>query len=725
MLDKREFPTRWIVLFTLLLSGIMLQGCRRTAADPHAATREAVRAFTQARTRIVWLQDQEDGRDPFATGTDLLIMALDTDEPGGPRALVAGPDNYRKPLITPGGDQVVFTNRREGRVYVTSWHGDGTRILCTGTAIQVWRGPRDGVDWVYVADEDLENNREPHRDLRRIRLDGHGPVEPVWNRTQISMDHLQISRDGTRAAGLFPWPEAGLLDLVSKTWQRYGRGCCTSMAPDNSYVFWIFDGSHRNLMMRSSADGMRWRVPVNHAPGVEGYQVFHPRWTNHARYMAMTGPYKVGDGVNRLRGGGKGVEIYLGRFSDDLGSIESWCRVTDNEKGDFFPDVWIETGPDSDIANELAARREKVLRKISATAPPAALEETWPGSHEDLVFVWKNEASQNEIRHAETDRIVDCRVEAEGRARYGRMHEMRPAGGSFRSPEFEKRLLDACRRSNGITVEAVLTPDSLDQGGPARIVSFSRDTQSRNFTLGQEGDLLVFRVRTPRTGPNADRPAAEFGALRPGATHHVLVSYRPGTLTCYVDGEPALLCNEIQGGFETWEEQTLIFGDEASGDRAWRGGLEGIAIFSRFIGPEQARHHYDLYAADLAAREAAPRFAVRGKLLVKSATPSPESIMPYRRALAVCTYDVVERPKAMTAAAEAETHSHPAPKAGDRVLVAHWVVLDAEVVPFDRAIGEEYELLIEPYDDHPQLEGERLIMDTDAFDLEMFVDVAE
>ena len=722
------------------LGGTVLQGCGGAAADADGATRETVRAFTGARTRVVWLQDQKDGRDAFAKGNDLLVMAFGTDDEHGPRSLVAAADNFRKPLVSPGGDRVVYTNRREGRVYVVSWDGGGMRVLCDGSAIEVWRDPADGVDWVYVADEDLTNDREPYGNLRRIRLDGRGKPEPVWNRTQVSANSLQISRDGARAAGLFPWPEAGVLDLVERSWRRYGKGCWTSMAPDDSYVFWIFDGAHRNLAMHSPSDGMRWTVPIDRAPGVDGYEVYHPRWSNHARFMVMTGPYKIGGGDNRIRGGGTGVEIHLGRFSDDLGRIESWCRVTDNGKGDFQPDVWIETGDASDLAAELATRRARVLSGLSEAGPAVALGEEWPGTHKDLVFVWENEGAQNEIREPETDRVIDCRVEAQGHARFGRRHELRPAGGAFRALDADKRLLDACRGGNELTVEAVLSTDVLEQGGPARIVSFSDGTRSRNFTLGQQGQKLVFRLRTPRTGPNGDRPAVEFGMLQPGATRHILVTYRPGTLACYVDGEPAALSELVQGGFGNWEPQQLIFGNETTGDRPWRGGLEGVAIFGRFIGPEEARHHYDLYAAKLADREAAPRFRVRGKLVGKSATPSPESIAPYRRALSVYTYEAVGGAEPVTAPEETGivTNSAPgdvpedsgiltnsAPGRGERILVAHWVVLDAEIVPFDRRVGEEYDLWIEPFDDHPQLEGERLIMDTDEFELEMYVDVAE
>lgn len=46
--------------------------------------------------------------------------------------------------------------------------------------------------------------------------------------------------------------------------------------------------------------------------------MYHPRWNNHVRFMTMTGPYINGEGGNKIGGGGKKVEIYLGRFSVDL-----------------------------------------------------------------------------------------------------------------------------------------------------------------------------------------------------------------------------------------------------------------------------------------------------------------------------------------------------------------------------------------------------------------------
>lgn len=86
----------------------------------------------------------------------------------------------------------------------------------------------------------------------------------------------------------------------------------------------------------------RWRVNINNAPGIEGYEIYHPRWANHPRFLTITGPYTAGDDANKIRAGGRQVEIYLGRFAADFASVEGWVRVTNNQRADFYPDAWID-----------------------------------------------------------------------------------------------------------------------------------------------------------------------------------------------------------------------------------------------------------------------------------------------------------------------------------------------------------------------------------------------
>ncbi len=63
-------------------------------------------------------------------------------------------------------------------------------------------------------------------------------------------------------------------------------------------------------------------------------------------------------------------------------------------------------------------------------------------------------------------------------------------------------LAHSLQKTNQLSIAIWLQPNSLRQGGPARIVSLSKDPEHRNFTLAQLGSTVNFRVRTPLTGEN-------------------------------------------------------------------------------------------------------------------------------------------------------------------------------------------------------------------------------
>lgn len=293
-----------------------------------------------ARLRVVWVQEMGDGGDVETSSDNLRLMGFDTGDGKGEREIL-GKGNYTKPLITPRGDRVVFTRSAHKKIYVVNWDGSGLRELSGGFGLAVWRDPQDGREWLYYGFEEMKEGGWTCPAVYRTLLDRPGAGELVWNKASVNVDSFQLSADGRMAAGNFPWPDGGVARLSNGSWKKLGTGCWTSLAPDNSYTFWIFDGSHRNLFIDDiSGEHGRW-VNINGASGIDGYEVYHPRWSNHPRVMAMTGPYKEGSGENRIAGGGRGVEIYVGRFDAGYTYIESWWRVTNNNLGDFFPDVWL------------------------------------------------------------------------------------------------------------------------------------------------------------------------------------------------------------------------------------------------------------------------------------------------------------------------------------------------------------------------------------------------
>ena len=322
------------------------QAIARAEAQDHEAAEpaSAVEVVTGGRTKAVWVQDVGDGSDTFGVGGQLVLMGFDTGDARGERMILDTPASYAKPLITPSGNRVIYGDRAEGTVMVVDWTGNNMRHLADGFPLAVWQNPDDATEWVYIGSDPDEAEDPSYRRIRRHRIDQPEDVELVWNRQPVNSDGFGVSRDGRMAAALAPWPDAGVLELPNGEWRRLGNGCWTALARDDSHLFWYFDGQHRNLTIvdTNAEEDRRWTVNINGAPGIDGFEVYHPRWSNHPRFLTMTGPYSVGGGDNKIYGGGRGVEIYVGRFSADHTRVEAWIQVTANDAPDFFPDVWID-----------------------------------------------------------------------------------------------------------------------------------------------------------------------------------------------------------------------------------------------------------------------------------------------------------------------------------------------------------------------------------------------
>jgi glycopeptide antibiotics resistance protein len=99
------------------------------------------------------------------------------------------------------------------------------------------------------------------------------------------------------------------------------------------------------------------------------------------------------------------------------------------------------------------------------------------------------------------------------------------------------KLVDAVREYNELSLEVWIAPQNITQDGPARIVSLSQDLGARNFTLGQEGADIQFRLRTPASGQNGTPLVLQTvgGVLKP-ETVHVAVTYKEGIERLYVNG---------------------------------------------------------------------------------------------------------------------------------------------------------------------------------------------
>ena len=106
------------------------------------------------------------------------------------------------------------------------------------------------------------------------------------------------------------------------------------------------------------------------------------------------------------------------------------------------------------------------------------------------------------------------------------------------SQQQELGLYNALVSQNQLTLLVAMRPGNLEQTGPARVITYSRDPSNRNFTLGQVHDTLTFRLRTPNSGGNGTSPAVYSGpVLSLNRTSFVAAVYDGRISRLYVDGK--------------------------------------------------------------------------------------------------------------------------------------------------------------------------------------------
>lgn len=622
---------------------------------------QKIEAFTGGHTKAVWARYTGGGSDVFANYDKLQLWGIDTRDGLGVRAILAEQSNYARPIVLPDGGGIVFSNKGttrgkggqkefDPRIWRVDWSGENLIELGPGYAVEVWRDPATGIDWVYASNllsterSSIEGNK-----LERFPLDDPSKREKVWDKTRVSTENIQLSLDGARASCLFPWPDAGVLNLETLTHQKYQHGCWPSMAPDASHHAWVFDGAHKNLFMFTDGAAEQWVVPVNTAPGVGKHEVYHPRWTNHVRYFAITGPYS-GETVTRSDAGE--VEVYLGKFSSDLKKVEGWLQLTDDESGDLFPDVWIAGG-------EVAAVEKP---GASPSVPEASPSDGWPFVSGPRLFVWERRDADNLA-----DGGRECSVEAEKKARFGPHFEMLTDGGHFVADEAST---EAIGKLDGqpFTVELVARPDST--GGTGKVF------ESSAIRIVQNGSQWVYA---------SGESSGSLGMAEAGRADHLMVTFDGTAFSAYLNGKPAPP-SEVESDGESGP--TTRFG------AGWDGSLQGVAISAAAATPEQIAASHAHWEKTLAARPSIPTVRLRGKLLEMTADRPVEALDTYHRGLLGYLYEVEE-------IIEGEY-------AGKTVVVMHWTILDRTPVSgFPREVGKSYELTLQPYAAHPELVSER------------------
>ena len=162
----------------------------------------------------------------------------------------------------------------------------------------------------------------------------------------------------------------------------------------------------------------------------------------------------------------------------------------------------------------------------------------------------------------------------------------------IRSKRPAKRLIDTIRRKGELTIEAWVRPARLDQKGPARIVTLSKNSTERNWTLGQEGDHFDVRLRTTKTGKNGVPSLPSKGkSLKTELTHVVYTRDRRGRAKLYLNGDRNE-SRQVDGKLNFDSSMRVSLADEIGGQRPWLGTYRLVAIYGSSLSAKEVAQNY-------------------------------------------------------------------------------------------------------------------------------------
>ena len=464
------------------------------------------------------------------------------------------------------------------------------------------------------------------------------------------------------------------------------------------------------------------------------------KWVYHAKKQAVRSDGSArgdaGAGGNYHYGSSQDMHFFITRTLGDspnlnIGNTVHLCalwadythfeteqivRITDEGS---FPDVHVY----EDRASEKAIRyntkylmtgrsKEAVERTKKIVSVTAAQTDRYPVGADGAIFSWGNSLSNNQIVSASGEFIRADAVVPHGYAYIGQGNSMEIRKGYFTpmDEEVNRLFTDIARKENQFAFELEFRADDPEASGPARMISLSDGTSDRNWTLGQQGDKLVLRLRTTETGSNGTPPETELGIIEMGKVYHVAVSYQPGILMWSINGRINQTM-KVQGDLSNWSDNNrLIFGDEWGGGRAWRGNIRNVVIYGWALSVKQMKQRAKSVLKHSDELAFVAPIAVKARLVRSSTVPASSEVLEqgYRRCIVSREYEVVEGSGSVSPG---------------RIVVKEWTLMDGSPVN-DKKEGETYELSLLPEAVRPELNSEYTSDDLLLFDLPIYFNVA-
>jgi hypothetical protein len=157
------------------------------------------------------------------------------------------------------------------------------------------------------------------------------------------------------------------------------------------------------------------------------------------------------------------------------------------------------------------------------------------------------------------------------------------------------KIIDSCKVTNELTVEAWIRPADVVQGDKtARIITMAENGDDRNFVVAQTYDIVNIATRTSSTDNSGHPGSWAEDAFETSLMHLVYTRASNGDNRLYVNGE-LITNNNINGDFSNWNSSyKLGLGNEINDTRkSWEGTFYLVAIYNKALQPFEISHNFN------------------------------------------------------------------------------------------------------------------------------------
>ena len=327
-----------------LAAGVIALASGSSMAQESPASR--IKDLTCVPTRLVWIRGS-DGKGAAFGPTEQYrepvyrVVALDTEDGGRERILVSDPDTHSRPLITPSGQRVLWSDM-EGNISIIDWNGRNRKVLLPRLGFACGVGVAEdppGTEWVYVGEGRAS---EGFNAIFRYQIDNPQKKEVVWDKSP-SIDSWGFTRDGKSGASRFP-SYVGSVTLPNGELKLVGQiGCTPGLSGDGSMVSHMQVITHAGVYIYDRDGSNRRFIDFRQGPPSEGLGPGEFWWTQFAhydsRFITFAGPFQKLAGFTG--------NIYFCQLNDRRDAFTTWVRVTNDGQVNTHPYAWL--APPGDI----------------------------------------------------------------------------------------------------------------------------------------------------------------------------------------------------------------------------------------------------------------------------------------------------------------------------------------------------------------------------------------